>query len=321
MSSDTSSTLQFFHPDSVDEAHALLSRSALPVDSPTQRRIRSDDNLGDYLASGRRRPEWVWGVRRDDDPTVLGVVGGFGTHGIFLLDVFGVPEDPDVAKALVARATEDALADHDPVEVCLFAPAGSTMQSESLAPLVGPLTGAGWRLLVERRHYEFEPAPDLAADAETELSFERLTDAEDPRLAACHREIMRETLDAHDHDLVERLGFDAACAESLGDLVGDQPVDRIHLATDPAGTVVGMVAGFVHPNGRGVLWFVGVAHDHRGHGYGRQLLAWQTRRLLEDEATVLIADTDNDNVPMARAFAEVGWPQTETRIDLVPGPR
>ena len=34
-------------------------------------------------------------------------------------------------------------------------------------------------------------------------------------------------------------------------------------------------------------------------------------------ATVLVADTDNSNPPMARAFADVGWPQTETRIDLV----
>jgi hypothetical protein len=32
---------------------------------------------------------------------------------------------------------------------------------------------------------------------------------------------------------------------------------------------------------------------------------------------MLIADTDNDNVPMARAYADVGWQQTETRIDLV----
>ena len=66
------------------------------------------------------------------------------------------------------------------------------------------------------------------------------------------------------------------------------------------------------------MLFVGVARDHRGHGYGRELLAWQTRRLVAAGATTLIADTDNANVPMARAFADVGWPQTETRIDLVP---
>jgi ribosomal protein S18 acetylase RimI-like enzyme len=289
----------------------------MPVDSPTQRRIRSDENLSDYLGSGRRRPDWVWVVRSDDDPAPLGVVGAFGTHGIFLLDVFGVPREPDVARALVARVTEDALADHDPVEVCVFVPPGSALDDPSLAPLAEPLRAAGWRLLVERRHYEFEPAPDLAAGRDTALVLDRLTDPADPRLAACHREVMRETLDAHDQELVKRLGFDAACAESLADLVGDQPVDRIHLAVDAHGAVVGMVAGFVHPNGRGVIWFVGVARDHRGHGYGRQLLAWQTRALLAAGATTLIADTDNDNVPMARAFADVGWEQTETRIDLV----
>jgi len=60
-----------------------------------------------------------------------------------------------------------------------------------------------------------------------------------------------------------------------------------------------------------------VPYEARGHGYGRQLLAWQTRRLIDGGALTLIADTDKENVPMARGFADVGWPQTETRIDLV----
>ncbi len=313
------SALHFFHPASVEEAHSLLAASALPVDSLTQRRIRSDQNLSDYLASGRRRPEWVWGVRRDDDPAVLGVVGAFGTHGVFLLDLFGVPDDPDVARALLARATADALDDHAPVEVCLFAPPGTTAEDDVVARVVGPLRAAGWRLLVERRHYEFEPSPDLAADRTTALTFEQLSDPADPRLAACHREVMRDTLDEHDRSAIDRLGFDAACVESLSELVRADPVDRIHLAFDPDGAVVGMVSGLVHPNKRGVVAFVGVARDHRGHGYGRQLLAWQTQQVLAAGATTLIADTDNGNVPMARAFADVGWEQTETRIDLVHG--
>lgn len=308
--------LTFFHPASVEEAHALLAAAPMPVDSPTQRRIRTDENLTDYLSSGRRRPEWVWCVRRDD-PTPLGLVGAFGTHGIFLLDLFGVPEDAVVANELVARATTDALAGHDPVEACLFAPPGTMVGDPAVARLVEPLRVAGWRLLVERRHYEFEPVAGFAADEATTLTFEQLTDAADPRLAACHREVMRETLDAHDRDLVERLGFDRACAESLTDLLDADPVERIHLASDADGQVVGMVSGFVHPNHRAVVAFVGVARDHRGRGYGRQLLGWQTQRLLAGGATTLIADTDNANLPMARAFADVGWQQTETRIDLV----
>jgi GNAT superfamily N-acetyltransferase len=287
----------------------------MPVDSPTQRRIRSDQDLAQYFGSGRRRPEWVWGVRRDGDPSVFGVVGVFGTpDGLLLLDVFGLPPDPDVARALIGRVTSEVGSE---AETLVFAPPGTRVTDDALAIVVEPLRAAGWRLLVERRHYEFEPPADLAADATTTLDFERLSDPNDPRLVACHREVMRDTLDAHDLELIKRRGFDAACGESLDFLVTADPVDRIHLAFDERGDVVGLVSGDVQTNGRAAVLFVGVAHDHRGHGYGRQLLAWQTRRLLEDGATILVADTDNDNVPMARAFADVGWPQTETRIDLV----
>ena len=129
---------------------------------------------------------------------------------------------------------------------------------------------------------------------------------------------MRDTLDAYDRALVDRLGFDEACRESLAFLLDEAPVDAIRLASDAAGRVVGLVSGLARPNGRGVVMFVGVARDHRGHGYGRQLLAWQTRALVDSGVAVLIADTDNTNLAMARAFADVGWPQTETRIDLVP---
>jgi ribosomal protein S18 acetylase RimI-like enzyme len=199
----------------------------------------------------------------------------------------------------------------------VFAPPGTTLGDESLADLVVPLEAAGWRLLVERRHYEFEPPAELGRDVQTGLSLEQVSDPDDVRLVACHREIMRETLDAHDRDLVRRLGFDQACRESLEYLVTADPVECLRLAVDPAGEVVGLVSGRALASGRGVVLFVGVCHDHRGHGYGRELLGWQTRELIAAGATTLIADTDNDNVPMGRAFADVGWPQTETRIDLV----
>lgn len=310
------SALQFFHPTSVAEAIHLLGTSQMPVDSPTQRRIRTDDNLRGYFETGRRLPAWVWAVRRHEDPAPLGVVSAFGTpDGRMLLDLFGLPTDPAVAAELVAWATAEAQAE----EALVFAPADTSYADDAIAPLVRPLVGAGWRLLVERRHYEFEPPPGLAADATTALGFDRLSDPDDPRLAACHREVMRETLDAHDQELVDRLGFEQACAESLHYLLAADPVDSIHLAFDPSGAVVGMVSGLVTPARRGVVAFVGVGHEHRGHGYGRQLLAWQTQRLLAAGATTLVADTDNANLPMARAFADVGWPQTETRIDLVPG--
>jgi hypothetical protein len=314
------SALQFFHPASVEEAIALLAASPVPVDSPTQHRIRGATHLHDAFGSGRRRPAWVWGVRYADDPTPLGVVAAFGAGApddrLFVLDHFGLPADPVAARALVAHATAEAVA-AGADEAGIFAPTGVTLDDPSLARLADPLREAGWRLLVERRHYEFEPPAALGDGVTTGLFLDRPTGPDDPRLADCHREVMRDTLDAHDAELVETLGFERACRESLAFLLDSDPVECIRLATDAAGSLVGLVSGRLMSSGRAFVLFVGVCRDHRGRGYGRELLAWQTRELVASGATVLIADTDNTNLPMARAFADVGWPQTETRIDLV----
>ena len=51
--------LDFFHPPSVEEALALLAASPMPVDSLTQRRIRTDDSLAEYFTTAwppARRP-------------------------------------------------------------------------------------------------------------------------------------------------------------------------------------------------------------------------------------------------------------------------
>ena len=310
------SSLQYFQPASDDEAMDLLAASTTPVDSPTQRRFRTELHLGDTFASGRRRPAWVWAVRRGDGPP-LGIVAGLGTaypdERVHVLDYFSAFDDPEAATGLVAWATGEVACD----EAAIFAPTGATADDAALSPLVEPLGASGWQILVERRHYEFEATTGLGEGIPTELAFEQLSDPDDPRLVACHRGVMRETLDAHDRALVQRLGFDDACRESLAFLLEADPVECIHLALDRSGAVVGMVSGLVMPTGRAFVLFVGVPYEARGHGHGRQLLAWQTRRLIDGGALTLIADTDNENVPMARAFADVGWPQTETRIDLV----
>jgi GNAT superfamily N-acetyltransferase len=308
--------LHLFSPISDDEAMALLAASAVPVDAPTQHRFRTALHLTDTFTSGRRRPAWVWAVRRGDGPP-LGVAAALGTaypgDDVHVLDYFSAYDDPAAAAALLAHATAEAGCD----EVCLFAPTGATAEDAGLASVLDPLRAAGWRLLVERRHYEFEPRAGLGDDHPTTLRFERLSDPTDPRLVECHRKVMRDTLDAHDAALVTEHGFEEACRRSLAFLLEADPVDCIHLVLDADDRVVGMVSGLVMPSGRAFVLFVGVPATARGHGYGRQLLAWQTRRLLADGATTLIADTDNANLPMARALRDVGWVQTETRIDLV----
>jgi ribosomal protein S18 acetylase RimI-like enzyme len=100
-------------------------------------------------------------------------------------------------------------------------------------------------------------------------------------------------------------------------MLSSDPVDCIWLAFEETGEPVGMVSGLILSTGRAYVLFIGVAAASRGKGYGRELLAWMTRRLIAKNATTLIADTDNTNLPMVQAFSSVGWVQTKTRIDLV----
>jgi len=314
------SSIEIFSPASIKEAITILETSPMPVDSPTQRRYRTSDHLSTTFASGRRKPEWVWAARAADG-TYVGHVAALSQSGQApeILEHFGLPADPAQARELIARVT-DVARSLGVNAAGIFAPPGSTFADLALQPLVGPLRYAGWKLLIERRHYEFEPSPELGQRIETRLRMEQLHDSTDPRLVAVHREVMRGTLDAADAADIKRLGFDSACKNILASMLNADPVDCIRLAFDDAGKPVGMVSGLVLSSGRAYVWFVGVVATSRGKGYGREMLAWMTRQLIEQNATTLIADTDNTNVPMAKAFSSVGWIQTETRIDLVPGP-
>jgi ribosomal protein S18 acetylase RimI-like enzyme len=314
------STIEIFCPASVDEAITILETSPMPIDSPTQRRYRTSTHLNTTFGSSRRKPEWVWAARTADG-TVVGHAAALSQSGQSpeILEHFGLPVDPAQARELIAHAT-DAGRSLGVSGAGIFAPPGFTIADAALQPLVRPLCEAGWKLLVERRHYEFEPSPDLGQGIETRLRMEQLHDPADPRLAAVHREVMRGTLDATDSADIKQLGFEAACKKILASMLDADPVECIRLAFDDAGEPAGMVSGVVTGSGRAYVWFVGVAAASRGKSYGRELLAWMTRELIAQKATTLIADTDSTNVPMAKAFSSVGWIQTETRIDLVPGP-
>ena len=313
--------LELFCPSTIEEAIAILETSPVLVDSPTQHRHRTSTHLSDTFASGRRRPEWVWAARSTDGRVVghvAALAAGSG-RAPDVLDHFAVPSDPAQARELMAHATQ-ASRSLGVREVSIFAPPGSSMADPALQPLLEPLSQAGWFVLAERRHYEFAASPQLCQHMETRLQMEQLHDPADVRLVAMHREVMRGTLDVHDAADIERVGFDVACQESLTALLDADPVDCIWLAFDEANEPVGMVSGLTSRSGWAYVLFVGVDAAHRGNGYGCELLAWMTRHLVAQSATTLIADTDNSNAPMSNAFAVAGWIQSETRIDLIPGP-
>jgi GNAT superfamily N-acetyltransferase len=110
-------------------------------------------------------------------------------------------------------------------------------------------------------------------------------------------------------------GLERAAADETDDLLDADPIECFRIAVQD-GEDAGLVVRRSMPNGNGFVCQVGVAEPFRGRGLARRLVATATAELLDEGSTTLIADTDDANVPMIRAFAAAGWEPTESRIDL-----
>jgi GNAT superfamily N-acetyltransferase len=92
------------------------------------------------------------------------------------------------------------------------------------------------------------------------------------------------------------------------------------LAYDAAGDVVGFTQPVVyrdtsrHDASPGTIHYIGVVPEHRGRGYGKDLLSHATRTLQELGVRRIYSDTDVRNKPMIAAFLAVGYEQRTTRV-------
>lgn len=312
--------LQLYQPESAAEAIDLLRRSKPPFDSPTQRRYRSDQHLEAAFKYGLRRPKWVWAARRDE--RIVGTIAAAAPGRDDVPRVIDHVSDPGVTiaecadfTALVTRATDDWV----PLGceyVLIFSPPDVAFDAPAVAPLAAACRTCGWEPQTAMRHYETVVRPGLGDGISSELRLEQVVRADDPRLLRVYPQVFAESLDEAHREAQQRLGFEVAWRKELDRLLADDPVESVRLAFDSTGQCVGIVSGRVMGGGVAYVLFVGVAVPFRGQGHGRQLLASMTRTLIQQGATKLIADTDYGNAPMANAFADVGWTQIESRLDL-----
>ena len=84
------------------------------------------------------------------------------------------------------------------------------------------------------------------------------------------------------------------------------------LAEDGQGEAVGFVSVGEFDEGVGTITYIGVAPDHRGHGYVDQLLQLASHTARELGFAGMLSDTDVLNVPMMEAFRRNGH-SSETR--------
>jgi GNAT superfamily N-acetyltransferase len=317
----------FSSPTSTADARRILAAATPAIDSPTQKHNLSGDQLDLVFDRGFRRPEWVWEAR-DSDGRSVGVVAGWGGPDFpapRILDVVAIPLDDAVpleshGAQLLKRAIEESAALGTPrIEIIQFAPAVDPLVDDGVIAIRALIEACDYRMLVQRFRYELVVADNPPNIPPTRLRFEPVASADDPRLEQIMAELLVGSLDAHDIAALAKGDLAAVARETIAEYSGLDPIESFFLAIDESNDVVGLVIGGMRTSkDRGVASFIGVSHRHRGRGYAGQLLGFITARIIDQGARLIIGETDQGNVPMAKAFTFVGYPQTESRFDFVP---
>lgn len=287
-----------------------------------------DHELADDLATGRRRPDWMWVALRGD--RLLGRISWWtGRPGTApqALDFFdldpALPADEaaGIGRRLLETATEAVVPAGAPrPEFGRFMPADWREVPETrahLETLFGVLTDSGARPLVERLRLEWRagaPVPEPRG----RLVFRPVRDRED--LLALMTPVMEGTLDAHGQaDLASGLSPREAAELHYDDELAHYTTPRAWWRIAELAET-GEPVGFVVParnNYHPIIAYVGVLPAQRGNGYIDDILAEGTRVLAAEGVPNIRAATDVGNVPMAKSFARAGYVNFERAVNYV----
>lgn len=313
--------------------------SALPPDVLIRTATRADLALASSIGGippdlpktwgdGTRRPEWTYLAMRDGALVGRAVWWGWASsEPPILTDTLDLADSLTDGFERLAIGTALAAAGfaalvrpgEDRLVIC-WVPAGwrSGPDAPAILEKLAMWTGAGARLLVERLDLLWlrgDPVP-LPSDR---LEFRPVDDDALVELVARCGDGSLDAHTAHTAHRRARWGREATARfeiEQMRDFPG--PREWWRAAYTPDGEPV----GFVLPTRAGddhAIGYLGVVPEHRGRGYGHDLLGEGTRFLaIEQDAARIDANTDVGNVPMAAAFARAGYADTgRHRLDLV----
>ena len=282
-----------------------------------------DDEFEGDLATGRRRPGWMWVALRGD--RLVARASWWtrpGGDAPLLLDVFdldaGTPDRVEAGVRLLRAAMGEVVAPgaRPPQYSRFVTPAWREDPAlrEPVEERMAALETLGARLFVERLRLEWRPGTPIPAPS-GRLRFRPVGDAEE--LIGLMTDVLDGTLDAHGRDDLTRMpAREAARAQYEDELVRyDSPRDWWRIATLPDGEPVGFVIPARNPYNP-VIAYIGVRPAHRGNGYVDEILGEGTRVLAAEGVPRVRASTDLGNVPMARAFGRAGYATFEHQIDM-----
>lgn len=277
-----------------------------------------DNELADDLATGRRRPEWMWVALRGGELVARAAWWGRAEEPVpFLLDFFDL-EDVTVGARLLQTAMAEILPAGTrppvynriiPVDWREKAATRSVVEDRMAA-----LEQNGAHLLAERLRFEWRPGIPVAPPR-NRLVFRKIRDENE--ILDLMTRVLNGTLDAHSRDDLTRMSAREAAIRHYQDELAHyrSPRDWWRVATLPDGTPVGFVTparNDYHP----VIGYLAVLPEHRGNGYIEDILAEGTRILAAEQVPRIRAATDLGNVPMANAFRRAGYVNFERTITM-----
>lgn len=284
-----------------------------------------NDELDDDLASGRRRPEWMWMALRGDRLVArLAWWAPRAGEAPALLDILDLddttpgPASIDAGVQLYETASAAVLpVGVRPPEYNVFVPPRWRDEAEARRAVedrVAVLERVGARLLVERLRLEWRPGMPIAPPS-GRLAFRPVTGRQE--LVALMTLVLDGTLDAHSRAELVHMPAERAAAQHYDDELAHYPSPREwwRIGTSPEGEPVGFVIPARNAY-NAMIAYIGVVPAHRGRGHIDDLLAEGTRILAGEGVPRVRAATDVGNVPMARAFLRAGYEVIGQRIDM-----
>lgn len=279
-----------------------------------------NDELADDLATGRRRPEWMWIALRGDH--LLARVAWWGRPGTdapSLLDIVDVDDGgADVGVRLLRTAMAAVLPTgvRPPEYVRSIPPDWRENETarRDVETRMAVLERSGARLLVERLRFEWYPGTPVPGPS-GRLRFRPVRDTEE--ILSMMTRVLDGTLDAHSRDgLTRRSAREEAARHYEGELAHYRsPREWWRIATLPDGEPVGFVTP-ARNDYNPIIGYVAVLPEHRGNGYVDDILAEGTRILDAQGAPRIRAATDLGNTPMANAFRRLGYVNLERTVAM-----
>lgn len=284
-----------------------------------------------HLDAGEYRREWTWLAVDDASGEALAAAvwwGGPNEAEPAALDAFHVHESVGIGERRVALCAELIRSAHEHYaaeygftqiqvpEYHVFVP-GDWRERPDVVEALGWRTEAvalaGLTELLERLRYEWTPADGLPVDT-GRLTFR--DEPDDEVFVDLFTRVLAGSLDTTSATEAAVVGAEAQAREDVASyqtrLLGERSWWRV--ALDDSGAVVGF--GIPSRNTAfPVVGYLGVLPEHRGHGYGDDILLAITRILAQElSAQTIRADTDLANRPMAASFERVGYRNFARRL-------